>query len=278
MIDSYQSNPQSLLSLSQTNLATFTDIDSNPRFTGYHDVPMVTGATSPLALPYTPADSAFTFDYSINDKQKTPYAETFNLTIQHELTHNLSFTASYVGRLGRHLLANLDVAQPTNFRDPVSGQSYFQAATAYDKMVDAGVDASTVPDTGYFHNVFPNFVANGYKGAQAYYSVFAENRGNETNALFSADTDSTTSAGGQSFRFFFPQTSSIYAQSTIGSSSYHALQLSMRQALRYGLEYDVNYTYSKSQDLGVGSGAERSQRQPDHQCLHAASAVRSFGF
>ncbi len=254
LIDSYQSNPQSLLSLSQVNLATYTDINSNPRFTGYHDVPTVGGATAPLRLPYTPADSAFTFDYSINDKQKTPYAETFNLTLQHEFPHNLALTASYVGRLGRHLVQNLDVAMPTNLYDPKSGQNYFQAATAYDKMVDAGV--SNVPDSGYFHNVFPNFSFNGLVGAQAYYAYFAANRGNETNALFAADTDPTASPSGQSFRFFFPQTSSIYAQSTTGVSNYNALQLSVRQALRYGLEYDVNYTYSKSMD--EGSDPERN--------------------
>ena len=80
VIDSYQSNPQSLLSLSQTNLATYTDINSNPRFTGYHDVPPCRVPQRRLPLPYTPAESPFTFDYSINDHQKTPYAETFNLT------------------------------------------------------------------------------------------------------------------------------------------------------------------------------------------------------
>ena len=213
-------------------------------------MPAVAGATTNLALPYTPAESPFTFDNSINDKQKTPYAETFNLTMQHEFPHNISVTGSYVGRLGRHLMQSLDVAMPTNLVDSASGQSYFQASTAYDKMIDAGIDPSTVPDSGYFHNVFPNFSVNGYSGAQAYYSVLAENRGNETNALFQADTDNTASPAGQSFRFFFPQTSSIYAQSSTGSSNYHALQLSVRQALKYGLEYDVNYTYGKSMDEG----------------------------
>jgi hypothetical protein len=256
VIDSYQSNPQSLLSLSQVNLATYTDINSNPRFTGFNSVPAVPGATTSLALPFTPAESPFTFDYSINDKQKTPYAETFNLSIQHEFPHNLAFTASYVGRLGRHLIQNLDVAMPTNLTDSGSGQTYFQAATAYDKMVDAGVDPSAVPDSGYFHNVFPNFAFGGYKGAQAYYAYFANNRGNETNALFAADTDPTASPAGQSFRFFYPQTSSIYVQSSTGTSNYHALQLSMRQALKHGLEYDVNYTYSKSMD--EGSDPERN--------------------
>ena len=256
VIDSYQSNPQSLLSLSQTNLATFTDINSNPRFTGFNNVPAVAGATTALSLPFTPAESPFTFDYSINDKQKTPYAETFNLSVQHEFPHNLAVTASYVGRLGRHLIQNLDVAMPTNLSDSTSGQTYFQAATAYDKMVDQGVDASTVPDSGFFHDVFPNFSFNGYKGAQAYYAYFANNRGNETNALFAADTDPTASPAGQTFRFFFPQTSSIYAQSSTGTSNYNALQVSLRQALKHGLEYDVNYTYSKSMD--EGSDPERN--------------------
>ena len=256
VIDSYQSNSSSLFSLSKTNLATFTNIDSNPRFTGYHDVPAPAGATDVLQLPFTPEENSFTFDHSINDKQKTPYAETFNLTLQHEFPKSISVTASYVGRLGRHLLQNLDVAMPTNFYDSGSGQTYFQAATVFDKMVDAGVDPSTVPDSGYFHNVFPNLQFNGYKGAQAYYSLFAVNRGNETNALYIADTDSTTSASGQSFRYFYPQTSSIYVQSTTGVSNYHAMQLSVRQALRSGLEYDVNYTFSKSID--EGSDPERN--------------------
>jgi len=261
IIDSYQSNPQSLLSLSQTNLAPFTDINSNPRFTGYHDVPAVAGATTSLPLPFTPAESPFTFDYSINDHQKTPYAESFNFTLQHEFPRSLSITASYVGRLGRHLVQNLDTAMPTNLYDAGSNESYFQASRAFDKMVDAGVDASTVPDSGYFHNVFPNFTAKGdkgaqYKGAQAYYSVFANNRGNETNALFSADTDPTASPSAQTFRFFYPQTSSVYVQSSTGVSNYNALQLSARQVLRSGLEYDINYTYSKS--LDEGSDPERN--------------------
>ena len=256
IIDAYQSNTQSLFSLSQTNLATYLNIDTNPRFTGYRDVPAVPGATGTVALPYTPADSPFTFDFSINDKQKTPYAETFNMTVQHELSHNLNVTASYVGRLGRHLIQNLDVAMPTNTYDAGSGMSYFAAATAYDKMIDAGVPASAVTNTGFFQNFFPNYSFSGYTGAQAYYASLAANRGNETNTLFQADTDPTASPSGQSFRFFYPQTSSIFVQSTTGVSSYNALQLSVHQSLRYGLDYSLNYTYAKS--LDEGSDPERN--------------------
>ena len=267
VIDSYQSNPQSLLSLAQTNLQTYTDINSNPRFAGYHSVPAVAGATTSLQLPYTPAENAFTFDYSINDHQKTPYAETFNLTVQHEFPKNLSMTASYVGRLGRHLLQNLDVAMPTNLFDPTSGQTYYQAATAYRKMIDAGVNPATVSDSGYFHNLFPNFSyqyqaatattpALYWYGAQAYFASLAANVGNETNTLFQADTNPGAAPSNQSFRFFYPQTSSVMVQSTTGVSNYNALQLSVRQSLGRGFEYDINYTLSHS--LDEGSDPERN--------------------
>ena len=256
IIDNYQSSNSALFSVVPTNQTYFdADINTNPRFTGYHDVPSSGGYTDTLQLPYTPADQAFSFDNSINDKQNTPYAETFNLTLEHQFPHSLDVTASYVGRLGRHLLQSRDAAQPTNYVDPGSGQSYFQAATAYRKLLDAGVSPANIPNTGYFQNLFPNFsVLNGsggtYTGAQAYYASLGANIGNETNTLFQADTDPTASAAGQAFRFFYPQTSSIYTQTTVGTSNYNALQLSVRQALKYGLIYDVNYTYAKSMDEG----------------------------
>ena len=93
-------------------------------------------------------------------------------------------------------------------------------------------------------------------GAQAYYAYFAANRGNETNALFAADTDPTASPSGQSFRFFYPADIFNLCAVHHWTSNYNALQLSVRQALQYGLEYDVNYTYSKSMD--EGSDPERN--------------------
>ena len=275
VIDSYQSNTQSLFSLSQTNLATYTNIDTNPRFTGYRDVPPVPGADAPVPLPYAPPESPFTFDFSINDKQKTPYGETYNLTLQHQLSHNLNVTASYVGRMGRHLIQNLDVAMPTNTYDAVSGTSYFQAATAYDKMIDAGVQASAVANTGFFQNFFPHYKFAGYTGAQAYYASLAANRGNETNTLFQADTDPTASPSSQSFRFFYPQTSSIFVQSTTGVSSYNALQLSVHQTLRHGLDYSLNYTYAKS--LDEGSDPERTGSQGGSSIVNAFAPHQWYG-
>lgn len=256
IIDNYQSSSDSLFSLAQTSFTYFgQDINLNPRFTGYSSPQTPAALSGTIALPYTPADDAFSFDNSINQHQKTPYAEVVNLTIDHQFAHSLDITASYAGRFGRHLLENLDVAEPTNTYDPTSGQTYFEAATAFAKLADQGVSPSSIPESGYFQDMFPNYNRMGYIGAQAYYAVLAANRGNETDPLFDADTDPTASPSGQTYRFFYPQTSSIYVQSTIGTSNYNALQLSVRQALRGGFVYDVNYTLSKS--LDEGSDPER---------------------
>jgi Carboxypeptidase regulatory-like domain len=243
--------------LSTQNPFAYTDVDTAPRFTGFRDVPIGSVSIGNQTLPVTPADQNFSFVDSINNNIKTPYAETFNLTVQHEFARGLTVTASYVGRLGRHVLSNLDITQPSNVFDPKSGQTYFQAATAYAKMVDSGVTPGNVPNSGYFQNFFPNASYKGFKGAQAYYAYLSDgDRGNETDPLFKWDIDPTASADGSSFHFFYPQYSSVYVQSSIGTSNYNALQLSVRHVLRYGLEYDLNYTYGKSMDMG--SSPERA--------------------
>ncbi|ADW69347.1 carboxypeptidase-like regulatory domain-containing protein [Granulicella tundricola] len=258
VVDYYDAGTSSLLSLSKSNTFSYTDVNTNPRFTGYHNVPLGTVTVATTALPATPANNEFTFLKTVNSIQKTPYAEAFNFTIQREVTHGLTLTGSYVGRLGRHLSDAIDVAQPNNLLDTASQQTYFQAATAYDKMIDAGVATNTVANTGYFQNLFPKAAYKGFTGAQAFYAFMAANRGNETAALYQFDytAGAASSPAGQSNRFFYPQTSSIYVQSTIANSNYNALQMSARHVLRYGLEYDLNYTYSKS--LDQGSSPERS--------------------
>src|SRR5262249_59715032 len=53
--------------------------------------------------------------------------------------------ASYVGRLGRKILTNSDLAMPLNLIDPASGMDYFTAATALAKLDFANTPVSQVP-------------------------------------------------------------------------------------------------------------------------------------
>src|SRR5258708_14755133 len=93
--------------------------------------------------------------------------------------------------------------------------------------------------------------------------------GNETTALFLADVPlGVSNPGGclpawrtlngartKGYAYFDAQWSSLYAWRSIGNSAYNGLQVSLRKRMTAGLTFDVNYTYSKSID--VGSNAER---------------------
>jgi hypothetical protein len=104
---------------------------------------------------------------------------------------------------------------------------------------------------------------------QAMYDLFCNFAGNETTALELADAPGLVNVGTnlcfpacatingvltQGYDYYSPQFSSMDAWRSIGNSAYNAGQFSLRHRA-HGLEFDLNYTYSKSIDLG--SNAER---------------------
>ncbi len=108
--------------------------------------------------------------------------------------------------------------------------------------------------------MFP-FMANtdyiGESATQAIYSdlwSYYRDGAGETSALYVLDL--YANPAGPQFDFFQSQFSSLYAWSSIGTSSYNALQLTLRHPASHGLTTDISYTFSKSLDMG--SGAERS--------------------
>src|SRR5215472_10634039 len=128
---------------------------------------------------------------------------------------------------------------------------------------------STTPCSGIpFGTIDPN--TSTLTNTQAMYDSFACNVGDEIVALQYADTPTFDPTGATCFpacsqlpgqtaptpyNFFMPQFSSLWGWRTSGNSSYHAFNLSLRHALGHGVQFDINYTFSKSID--VGSNAER---------------------
>jgi hypothetical protein len=64
--------------------------------------------------------------------------------VSREFGKGLFFQASYVGRLSRHSLLNRDLAMPTDMKDPKSGQTYFQAASAVAAYLQANPVSATL--------------------------------------------------------------------------------------------------------------------------------------
>ncbi len=265
------------LSSSVISPAGATGFEDSPRFTGPQAIPPLAGCPPPattVTYPFAPSTQSgcnFAITWGIDNHLKTPYAYSLDFSIQRELPGGFAIEANYVGRLGRHLLEQLDLAEPVNLVDNNGGGDYFHAAQELSKDSDAnggaygggytGLAPVHVPTIQYFEDVFPQMANLDYENESAtdglYNNEWAYNRYvyGETQSL--ADVDFGCYYGcPNGTQFWQSQFSSLYAWSSIGTSSYHAAQITVRHPTSHGLTVDFNYTFSKSID--TGSGAERS--------------------
>lgn len=256
-----------------------------PRFTGLNSIPDAVILPPPTGgFPQTPPSTLSSGGYAItwgmDNKIQTPYSEVFDFSLTRELPNGFIVEASYIGRLSHHLLQEEDLAMPLNLVDPSSKTTYFQAATLLSKASNAGTDINNLAAIPYWEHLFPgaagmlgfgapgssanlgcapgnNANATNYTATQAIYDMWSCYVGNETSALFNLDVPdiclpSCSSLGPNAY--FDPQFSSLYAWRSIGNAAYNGLQLMLRHK-GHGLDFDLNYTYSKSIDMG--SNAER---------------------
>lgn len=252
------------LATSVQNPAGYYTVDNTPRFTSISSIPPLSASfaqPSSVSYPYSPP-AAFAISTGIDSKINTPYSYGLDLSVQRDIGKGFVIETAYIGRLGRHLLQQRDLAEPVNLADPKSGRDYFTAGTALSKAVDKGL--TTVPTDTYWEDMFPNLATGGLTATQNIYNNFWY-RGNETTSLELLDLPGAVTGiqspcdpanGGLGcYRFWHPQFSSLYSWASIGTSSYNAWEITLKHAFSQGLQLDAGYTFSKSLDLG--SDAER---------------------
>jgi hypothetical protein len=257
------------LSTSLTNPSDVYTPETSPRFTDVRTLPGINVGTPPAStevFPYLPPTNSFAESFTLDNRLKTPYAEAVDFSVQRELPGGFTLETAYVGRFGRHLLQEVDLAEATDFVDKASGMDYFTAGTMLSKLVDQhqGNANAQVPVIPYFENVFPNIAHGAESSTQFIYSnewVPYRYTTGETTSL--ADLDffclygcATYPNGNPISRFWQGQFSTLYAWSSIGTSSYNAGQLILRHPTSHGLQFDFSYTLSHSIDMG--SDAERA--------------------
>lgn len=249
---------------SQVNSPIDLTTDQAPRFAAVSSVPtqIIPAVPPATSFPVTPGNIE-SLSWGVNNGLKTPYAQVIDFSIQRQIANTWTIEAAYVGRLGKRLLQNLDVATPLDLVDPKSGMDYFKAAQMMSAAAWTGVPTSSVQAIPYWENMFPSLIANGMTATQNIYQNLwgASIVGNETYPLYSLDTGSFYSyfpsfTPGPLNRYFDPQYASLYAWASVGTSSYHSMQLSLRHSMSHGLQFQVNYVFGKSIDLG--SDSERS--------------------
>ncbi len=205
---------------------------------------------------------------SLDSNLTSPKSYALSLTVERQLPAGILFQASYAGRLGRNLLAHRDAMALNDLVDPKSGMDWYTAATVLEKIRQTRPPGSTaVPTMPYFDNIFPaNLTArmNAFYGCACIPSTFTP-----TQAIFwiarnfysndwtdlQADIDVERFGNGDNTLFFNPQYGALSAWSTIGNSSYHALNFSLRQR-RHNVLWDFNYTMSHSLDDASGLQAD----------------------
>jgi len=170
---------------------------------------------------------------------------------------------------------------PLDWTDPKTGIDYFTAAKALAKIYRTGVktenvtDAMIGPTAQYWTDLMAGtaFESGGggfrasrcagtpfgtFDAAIAAYDLFCGFGGNETTGLQGIDQgfgfrdftsrDPYYPATG-AYTFVDPQFAALDSWRSIGAAAYNGLQVNLRRNMTHGLQFTLNYTYSKSIDL-----------------------------
>ncbi len=235
--------------------------ETNPgaRFVNITTMPPTMPAAPAGGFPQTPPQRAGIITSSIDDTLVTPSAHMASAIVGYDLTRNYSVEVGYVGRFGRDMLIRRDIAMPLNLTDPGSGMDYFTAAQQMIRAAQAaGLNANSpatayagLPRMAYWENLVPGAAGGGLTATQAMTRAFMQNGPDWITALYDMDTacsPACTKFG--PYAFFAEQYDSLAAISSIGRANYNGMNVSLRRRFADGIQFDINYTLAKSEDMG----------------------------
>jgi len=248
------------------------DLANDPRFTGITSLPF--NNTAPIITnPNTPfVDNGFpfgnavgAFNYSIAQNFQTPYSYEYSIGFQRELPGDFLLDVSYAGRLGKKLFTQADAAQVVDFRDPVSGQTLFQALNNIQTELNAGKTSSQVTLQPFFQNQGPLGL-----GAACETVTLGQpaplNRSCTRLVVNIAGSLITRGDSGDTVQALFAngllrpnvgisgQFSDNLYITNLGHSRYDGLLVSLQKRFSHGLQFDFNYTFSHSKDNNSSVG------------------------
>ncbi len=236
------------------NLYNITD-SPGPLYTGLsQEIRTLPNITIPSNLTFpltTPADEGQRIEQSLDDTLTSPVNYSWNFSIGREFGKGLTVELSYVGRMARNLLAERDIMQLNNIRDPQSGMDWYTAAGMLYDARENNVLVSDIPAIPFFENLFPYFTWLGWDTPtqNAYGFVSRDGYDYPDYTYLQSYMDDS---GVYPNMFFHPQYAALAAWSTVAYSDYHAATLSVRQRLGNAFNLDFNYTFSKSIDNASG--------------------------
>ena len=248
---------------SQTTPANTFNVTTNPAppFTGFgqsvQNLPTIVVPGSLTFPQQRSANNARRIESSLDSNLVSPTNYSWNIAYQRDMPKGTVLEMAWIGRAARHLLAGRDAVQTNlNFRDPLSGQNWTEAATILEAFRRNNTPVNQIPNLPFFDNLYaPGSIAAGFVAA-GFGSSFAGLSNTQAvyrdNLVFNGNDWTTTQDELDAFsgkRYFYqPQYGALAVYSTIGSSDYNGATISIRQRYKSMLTWDFNYTFSKSFD------------------------------
>ena len=235
-----------------------------PRFGGIDSAPPAP-APPTITTPYTPYVAEGVgyglplgqFNLLIDPNLKTPYNIQYDLGFQHQFAHGLILKMNYASRLGRRLLAEADAAQVVDFPDNTGGsnQTMAQAFGALTtqlrqnaKYGALGAINRVTPQPWFENMIYPgigeDYGFNSNTQFIAYETYPYPQRGDIADNVFLLSA----------FGILPPNVGmpTQYADNTVwtnkGFSTYNGLLMTLHKNAGFGLQFDLNYTWSHSID------------------------------
>ncbi len=255
-------------SAAQINANTFnTTTRLGPQLTGLsQDVRTLPRITIPQNLNFPggqPSDNDRRIQTSLDNRLTTPYNHAFNVSLGRDLGRGFSLEAAFVGRIARSLLISRDVATPNNIKDPQSGADWYTSIRQLIDLRERFAPITSVGKIAFFENMVPKLAGNytflgstqALTATQAAYRRVARTvvGGNNTTD-YTTVQDIWDDRGPTAANVFYqPQYGALSAFSTLGTSDYTSLQVTLRKQLRNGTSFDFNYTAGHSIDTASGA-------------------------
>lgn len=236
-----------------TSSGATDSLTGDTRFSGISS-PIAPPSAPQMTTPYTPyVDGTVpyglglsTWSTAIDKNFKTPYNIMITLGLQHEFQKGFLLKVNYAGRFGRRLMAQADANQLIEFPDTQSGQQMSTAISNLETELRAGTPWGNVTSQPWFENIIKNPYAGRYTATQVVAGDFGSllttgDFADTIQGLASYDMLPSNVGMGSQFSEFTYYTNK-------GFSNYHGLLTTLHKNAGYGLQFDLNYTWSHSID------------------------------
>jgi Carboxypeptidase regulatory-like domain len=191
--------------------------------------------------------------YLMGAHRPTPYVQTFNFSVQHELKPQMTLEVSYVGTKGTHLYHNRELNETNIFENGFLDAFNVTRAGGTAPLFDQMMSGLNVPGAGVVNGATltgsqalrlyastRNFIADGNIGALA---DFLNRSANITGVPGGFLRNGRLP---ENFFVVNPQFYRTELWLADGNSTYHSMRAQLRQTLAHGLSGEFTYVWSKA--------------------------------